>query len=365
MKYVGFVVDGMVPTIKRCLSLGNPLYLVRGCPSATAVAQMRLGWIAEEVNSKQIKIRYELYKPWRKYVAVVFLKSMNTDSTDLMRQLSEHGVKVVFDANVDYFTPPTGTYYYNGMAPSDMQRQAALAACELCDAVIADSVHIGEIAKQYLSQVAVITDNVRDLFVLPGTSWEPVSKDKLVLLWSGQAVKLFELLAIKDILLKFSDKIRLRLITNSLEALELWYPEYKSDFLSLLSQIEHEFIPFVDIEHLLSIYDKGGIFISPRFLDNSYNLGHTEWKITLALARGRVVLCSPQKSYQVVNDLAQGRGMRVCSNVQEWQDALSQCLNGAFDWKLEQQAAIDVVNKNYKTSVVAGRHLDFIREIIS
>jgi len=364
MYYIGFVVDGKVPTFYNCLKQRAPQALVYGWGGTTAISVMRFRWIAEYVNKTDCGVRYELYRPWRRYQAVVFLKSMCDDSIELMYRLQNAGVRTVFDVNVDYLSPSEGTFFYEGMAPSLSQRTAAITMIKGVDGVIGDSLHIRDVAKQYAQNVITIEDNVENRLIQTKSSWLPSGSEKLTLLWSGQAIKLFELLAIKNLLLAWKDRIHLKCITNSLSALENWYPGYKVEMEELLQQLSHEFIPFTSISSLMHHYDNGGIFISPRFLNNSYNLGHTEWKITLPMARGRMVLCSPQRSYERVHSLAKGRGIRVCGDEKAWHRAFSELFSASVDWHGEQTAAISVVRDHYSTESIALRHLDFVTQIV-
>ena len=367
LRYIGFIVDGFLPSISKCLRFDcTPRTLLSGWPSGSSVALMRFEWVARYVNQNQLHgFHYELYRPWRKYAGVIFLKSMGNKCEYLARKLKSRGVRTIFDTNVDYFTPASGTFYYEGMEPTIEQRQAAIGMAELCDAVIGDSQYLTEVASKYNSRAKWIPDNVQNDLITCENSWRPESETKLTLLWSGEASKLFELLLIRDILIQYSDDISLKLVTNSLDALDSWYPPYKTHFLDLLNQVQHEIIPYTSVEDLMDIYSAGGVCISPRFLNNTYNHGHTEWKITLAMARGSIALCSDMPSYVDVFERAGGVGIRICKNDEEWRRAFQEVLNSEFDWEQEQQAAMKVVSEYYSTEVVAQMHAYFLNEILS
>ncbi len=364
-QYVGFVVDGLLPGLRLCFGRRTFRPLFTGWSSGTTIDIMRYGWVAGYVNLRLgVIFRYELYRPWRRYRAVVFQKSMNGASLELAGRLKEKGGVIVCDANVDYFTPAEGTFYYDGMAPTGEQREQARSMARTCDAVIGDSRYITEQARAYNRRCIWISDNVRDYDILEGAGWRPEVRQKLPLLWSGEALKLFDLLRIEAVLRRWRDRVRLCLVTNSLEALGRIYEPWQGRLRRLLEELDCEIIPFQGIEHLLSVYDRGGVFVSPRFLDNTYNLGHTEWKITLAMARGRVVLCSPQPSYEDVAARSAGRGIRVCQSDDEWEAALIELIGPFFDWEGEQDAACRVVREHYATSVVAEAHVGFLGSLM-
>lgn len=364
-RIVGFVVDGRVPVMSECIRWRTVRPLFFGWSSGTAVDLMRFEWVAQWVNAKADEdVLYERYRPWQKYDLVVFLKSLNKKSLELFNTLISKGVKTLFDLNVDYLTIAEGTFYYPGMAPTAQQTKAARYIATNCDGIIADSQHLAGIAKNYNNQVACIPDNIRDDLIKNGSKWEYDSKKKLPLLWAGQHLKLVELLKIKDVLLQVSDKVKLFLVTNGKGAHPAWEKRWYNEFQALLACLDHEFIPFQSIERLMQFYDQGGVFISPRFLNNSYNLGHTEWKITLPMARGRVVLCSPQPSYVNVAAFSEKKGIRVCTNDTEWRQAFQEIWGGSFNWHHEQRGATNVVRNYYATGKIAKAHVRFLKAIM-
>jgi hypothetical protein len=286
---------------------------------------------------------------------------MSAESQQLAACLRARGTRVLFDVNVDYFTPAEGTFYYRGMAPTDEQTANARRMAELSDALIADSSHLAGICAKHHHRVRWIPDNVNLNQVPPYRPWK--MGPKLDLLWSGEAVKLFELLRIEGILRAFAARVRLVLVTNRLAALDRWFEPWKSRFESLLAAVEHVIVPFKSVAELLPVYAQGGVFISPRFLDNSYNWGHTEWKITLPMACGRVALGSPLPSYRDVAEHSSGQGLRLCETDDDWRVALDAALSGSIDFAAEEQAARTVVEKHYSTPVVADAHAKFVAEV--
>jgi hypothetical protein len=354
---VGFVIDGQLPRWQR------PWQLLRGCPSHSAVGEMRFGWIAQHLGAlAEQRVHYELYRPWQRYEAVVFLKSMSAESQQLARALRARGTRIIFDVNVDYFTPATGNFYYHGMAPTPQQTDDARRMAAVSDALIADSSHLATVSALHHPQVRWIPDNVEMRLAPAWQPWQP--RKKLDLLWSGEAVKLFELLNIEEVLRRLADHVRLVLVTNSLAALDRWLEPWKSRFESLLRAVEHEIIPFRSVEALLQFYGRsGGVFISPRFLDNSYNHGHTEWKIALPMSCGRVALGSPLPSYRDMAQRSNGAGLRICADDAEWSAALEEILTGKFDFAREEAAARQVVQQYYSTPVVAESHREYLTEV--
>jgi glycosyltransferase involved in cell wall biosynthesis len=328
------------------------------------VGLARYAWLAAHVNARpEFGLHHEVYQRWRRYDGLVFLKSMGPPSLALLRRGRERGVATVFDANVNYYER-SGVEYYQGMLPSAEQTAEAVAITAAADGVIADSEFVLTRCLRHNPNATWIPDSVAMELVPPVARWRRAGAP-LRLLWSGEAVKLFELLAVKDVLGRYARHVELVLVTNALSALERWHAGWRAEFEALLARVPHRIVPYRGIAHLFGVYAEGGVAISPRFLDNSYNLGHTEWKITLAMACGRVAVCSPVPSYARVAERAGGRGIRVCATAAEWEAALEALLGDGIDLDAEEAAARAVVERHYATAVVAAQHSAFLGGLLA
>jgi glycosyltransferase involved in cell wall biosynthesis len=230
-------------------------------------------------------------------------------------------------------------------------------------AVIADSEYIAERSREYNARTIWLSDNVPTNLLPEYKATSPGKR--LRLLWSGEAVKLFELLAAEEALIALRDKVELVLVTNDLNALGRLQPDIREKLDHLLSVLTVRLVKFQSVQQLFQVYSEGGVFISPRFLDSPYNHGHTEWKITLAMACGRVALCSPVPSYVMVAERSHHRGIRILNDSAAWSSALEEVLSKDFDWKNEEQAAFAVVDEYYSTHQLAVAHAGFVRDVVN
>ena len=327
------------------------------------VGLARYLWLARYVEKqKDSGVRYSVYRPWRRYDVVIFLKCMGARALGLLQTLEKRGVPCIFDINVNYFEPG-GKEYYSNMIPTEEQRNDVVAMTKSASAVIADSEFIAERGSEYNKRTLWVTDNV-PMHLLPEFRATRPGK-RLRLLWSGESVKLFELLAAEKALLAVKDRVELVLVTNDLSGLDRLVPDIRKRLDHLLSVLTVRVIRFHSIQQLFQVYSEGGVFISPRFLDSPYNMGHTEWKITLAMACGRVALCSPVPSYVRVSDRAGGRGIRILQDQDAWEKALDEVLSKNFDWEKEEKAAHSVVDRFYSTREVASAHAAFVRDVVN
>ena len=360
---IRFVIDGRFPSLQGAFAREcGFLHLFGGFPSNSPVGFMRFGWIADEVIRKEKDLHYELFRPFRRYDAVVFLKSMGKECNTLAQSLKKQGVKIVFDANVDYLTPAEGTFYYEGMAPTETQRRDMLDMLDVADAVIADSELIAMHCRTIHPQVHWIPDNVKMDLVPPPRGI--VNRGRLTVLWSGTSCKVFELLLIAPVLLAHAEHLRLVLVTDEWSGVERCFEPYRQQVKDLLDGLEHEIIPFRSIEQLLSVYAGGNLFVAPRFLDNTYNLGHTEWKITLPMACSRFVLASPQPSYLTVFARSNGKGLRICENHDDWSREMDAVLGNIINLEEEGRYGRRTVETYYSTEGIAREHAVLMRQML-
>lgn len=357
MYRVGFIADSQLP--KTTLEISSVLTFLRGRSSPTAAGFMRCGWVSESISTQFNDFTYEWYRPWRRYEVVVFAKSFSGECIELALKLKAKDVKIIFDINVDYFTKPYGSFYYQGMEPSPSQVTNARKMVLIADGVIAASEHIAESCGSE-TQLAWIPDNI-DGNLLPKNPAKNVTVNgKIRFLWSGMPQKMVDLLLIEDLLLKNSSRFELVLVTRRLDLLERCFEPYKSRLKNLLEQLQPKVIDFESIHQLLGVYSEGGVFLSPRFMENSYNLGHSEWKITLPMSVGLPVICSPLRSYSTVARRAEG-GICICNNITDWERNLGKLFQGELFNNYDHRSAVNLVNKYYLTSIVSKQHYSFVK----
>ena len=360
---VGFIINSRVPQL-AALRRGMPAWsLVTGWDDAASpMSFMRFRWIARELTRRQ-RGRFEIYKPLARYDAVMFVKSMGVDCLALAEHLRAGGSGVGFDANVDYYTdrPATAAGALGSMVAG--QKADAIAMTRFADGVAASSRHLATICSEFSRRPAVwIPDNVSDeLIPHPFTPWAPGRP--LNLWWSGMAAKAADFLAIAPVLRKFGSRVKLQLVTQKQGFSERLPLGVRDAVLALLAEIPHEIHEFRSIGDLLQRYAQGGLIVSPRFLDTPYNLGHSEWKITLGMAAGLPALCSPVPSYEDVRERCVGDGIRVVQSNAGWEESIESVFSGQWEIAAAAEAARSVVRGHYATSVVADRVDRFLESL--
>ncbi|HEY8903882.1 MAG TPA: hypothetical protein VIM48_09245 [Chthoniobacterales bacterium] len=357
---VGFIINSRVPELASLRKGMRPHAFLTGWDDAESpMSFMRFRWIAEALAGD---CQYELYRPFRSYDAVVFLKSMGPHCVALAERLRQKGTKVLFEANVDYYTPFEGEARFDAMVPTPAQRADAIAITTLADSVIASSRHLAGVCAAFNSRATWVPDNVNLKLRPTAVQREPFRAGRLQIWWSGMAAKLFEFLAVEQALTAFADRIELQLVTDDIDrAKSRWPTHVRARVEGLLGRIPHAIHRFRGIPDLLKLYSGGGVIVSPRFLDVPYNLSHTEWKITLGMACDLPAIASPVPSYLDAAQHSTADALTICHSDEDWQHALDRCLSDGGNLREAGRNAFETVRTHYETGVVARQHSAWVR----
>ena len=349
-KRIGWVITNQLDTMR---------FLPRIDTSLGGVALSRFHWIASRTNNNSRNgLHYELYRPWKRYDGLIFLKAMGKRALALAQRYMDKGKPIIFDANVNYYTV-SGAEHYQGMMPTAVQQSDAIEITEIASAIIADSEYIADKCKAHNDQVAWIPDNVE-------MEWVPMLEDRMTpsrlrLAWSGAAIKLFELLVIEEPLRRLAGRVDLVLVTGDLSVMKYWKGGYAQRIERLLGDLDAKIMPYHDVRSLFHVYLQSDVVLSPRFLDNTYNLGHTEWKITLGMACGCQVLASPVPSYCKVSECSLDREIVLCETENDWNNAFEILLSEGVK-KEVRTLSRSLVEEHYSSRVVTQLHSAFCRQ---
>jgi glycosyltransferase involved in cell wall biosynthesis len=315
----------------------------RGLPAPVA---MRVANVARWIDAND-DWRNELYRPDRRYDVVVFVKAMSGRHVEEAERAQARGARIVFDANVNYYEV-WGEYDLADTRPTDEQRRQASSMTELADWVVADSSYLLGVVRKITERASWIPDNVDVTLFRPPRRRRP--RDRPVgLVWSGMSRKAKPLLLLRDAFASLSEA-ELVVVSN----------EEPSELADLREVIPVRFIPF-DLRRYAAVLRDCDVILSPKRLVNGYELGHTEWKITLGMAVGLPAVASPQQSY--VEAIEHRGGGIVASSPDEWAEALARL---AADLELRAdlgRRAVETVLERYATPVVAREYRDLLNSL--
>ena len=305
----------------------------------TSVA-MRIANVARWLN-RNTRLANELYRPDRRYDVVVFVKAMGAREQAEAERARARGARIVFDANVNYYDV-WGEYDLPGTRPTEEQQRDAEAMTRGADAVVADSSYLLGIVRRYNERAEWIPDNVDTSVFRPRGAHDG---RRLRLVWSGRSHKAKPLELLAEPLAAVGDA-ELVVVSDAPP------PE-----LGALPAATFE--PF-SLRGYARTLRRCDAIVSPKRLVNGYELGHSEWKITLGMAAGLPAVASPQQSYVEAIE-AHGGGI-VADSPEDWRAAFERLLDPAERAELGARAR-RTVEERYSTPVVARRYSDFLLEV--
>jgi len=311
---------------------------------------MRYRNLIREMRAFDPELEHELYRSGVRYDLIVVLKCITDEVRTACEVERARGVRMVFDANVNYYSV-WGDFPVPGTCPTQRQQENAIALTSIAAGVVADSSFIAEECRRYNARVVHIPDNVNlEIFPHPRRHDQ---REKITLVWSGISQKAFHLSLIEPVLHRCADQMRLWLVSNNDK-----YPECVQRISSFLEMRHFDFT----LEHYAKLLTQSDIIISPKVLNNSYELGHSEYKITLGMAAGLPAVASPQRSY--VEAVGHHGGGFICADEMQWQEALERL---AADADMRDRLGVEArktVEERYSSTVVARQYRDFLREVL-
>ena len=101
---------------------------------------------------------------------------------------------------------------------------------------------------------------------------------------------------------------------------------------------------------------EGDIFIAPRNLNDSYNLGHSFTKIGYPMSVGIPIVASKIPSYEKSPAL-------LCENKEEWKNRLEELLSNFELRKKIGNLGIEFCKSNYSSKSIKRQYIDFFEEV--
>jgi len=243
-------------------------------------------------------------QPWASMDIAVFLRVQGSWAQRLQRFLRRRGVKTVFSVVVNYYERE-GNIARIRHSVHDDQIWNCIAMSNGADAVVTASHFLMERAKRHNQNVVYIPDTVTHKHFRFTKLPSDFERSTLMLIWAGHSVKAHFI----DDVYKIAQDLPIRLTIIA---------DRPPDLAAPFSFVEWRYETFP------SKILEGDICISPRVLDNSYDRGHSNFKIMVFLVQGVPALVSPQDSYtEVIQD---GYNGFVCRSPSDWREHLKELI---------------------------------------
>jgi len=270
----------------------------------------------------------------------IFLRRYDSKSLELLKNQKDKKAKVILDLCVNYFDV-TGLFP-GGYGSTEKVSNQIKKLVEQTDLVICASDYIRKKASENHSYTEYIPDSINYEYFRCKKVKRDFEKSKLSAIWSGQSVKSDE---IAELYLTLKERsIPLTIISN--KNINLPGP--------------YKYIPWSYYTFPKNIV-KGDFCISPRSTDNTYDLGHSHFKIGVFMAQGVPALAAPLPSYKEV--IGKTGGGRICASDREWEIELDEVLeNRKRLWEWSQAAHEGM--KEYSTESVTRKYVEVFQKLL-
>jgi len=270
----------------------------------------------------------------------ILIRWQDESAFDLVNRLRDKKVKTVLDLCVNYFDEAGPFPGGHGVTP--IQVKAVKKTARVVDRITCGSEYIRTKAKLFDSKALYLPESIDYKHFRFQKNKQDFDKPILMAIWSGQPEKSVEVAMLQH-------KLKTRQIPLTIIS------EKKP-----IMPHNYNYIPWSYYSFPKSILS-GDFCISPRRADNTYDLGHSHFKIGAFMSQGVPALAAPLPSYKELI-MATGAG-RICESDVEWEIALNEILENRkrlWEWS---QAAYEGM-KEYSTESVAGKYAKFFQELL-
>lgn len=288
----------------------------------------------------EIGIKSQVNSPNNKADIAVFVRWQDEQALGIIKKQRQLGAKIIFDLCVNYFDV-TGLFVGGYGTLPEHQSQALKMANE-ADILTCASSFITARAEANGFKALYLPDSIDLRHFSLSKKYSDYETAKLNAIWSGTSVKAHENIEIISVLKQLN--IPFTAVTDNPDNI----PHYA------------KYVPWTYETFPTSIIG-GSLCVAPRRMDNTYDLGHSIYKIGVFMAEGVPVLASPIPSYEEL--LSSGEGGLLCEKLEDWQRALEMILkkpNYLKNWSLQAKQRI----QKYSSFNVAQSYRKLFEELL-
>ncbi len=278
---------------------------------------------------KNSGIKTDLYRPFEKYDIVIFQKSFSESHYKLAKKLSNAGIKIILDINVNYFVKAGETTQVTEKQIEDLHRFLGLT-----NTIFVSSHYLQSVAERYHSDVHYIPEHISTI----GSHLPKKLSNPVKLLYCGYAVKANSVFLIEDVLSDLSKEYDIEVVFVCEKNPSLKLP------------IKTSFIKYKH-KNLVSILRQGDIKVAPRGIGNSYDLGHSFTKIGYPMSVGLPVVASPVPSYE-------GSPALLSTSEGEWMNNIKSLIENPEEYRNLSRKGIAFVKENFSLKKIGQMYLE-------
>ena len=224
----------------------------------------------------------------------LFFRVVNDKTIDIAHNLKKRGKKIVYLLDVNYLERIGDSLWLNQVNDEHIKNSHIF--CELSNLVLCSSPYLFDVVQKHGYLAAYWPPGIDNRHFI---TKKGINLSEPVLVWSGHALKA-ELVSE---------------LTTALNAKILIIAEKKPEIYSSFQfkKWKYKKVP----SYLL----KGDVGIAPRSIDDSYNKGHSFFKILIYLAAGLPVLAAPLSSYCDI--IVNGKNGFICKDFDDYKKNFS------------------------------------------
>lgn len=275
-------------------------------------------------------IHGELYKPFKKYKAVIFTKTSTDKSVHMAQKLHAKGVKIYYESHCEYLTDT------NRM---NKEKENILKTLEVADIMGTSSEVQQRMFGEFHNHVLMIQESVHGDFFRKGKVHE--SKKKITLVYCGYSSKASDTLSISKVIQRLQMEFGVEMLYICEKD-----PEIK--------EFPYRYL-YYDQRKIPELLMEGDIMIAPRPMEGIENRAHSFTKAAYPLAVGLPTVASPMPSYR-------NTPVILCSTETEWYRELSELIRNTEKRKRLGDVGRAYVREHYSIETIGKRYLDILEE---
>lgn len=322
---VGFVIPGRIVPYKR------------------SMASTRLRVYDPILYSYNNSNKYllEFYNPLWDYDILVFQKIFDEKALEIAKRAKARGTKIILDLNVNFFDE------VSQIIGNDQRRQVK-DFINFADYVITTSPHLKEKFAAYFpgDKIRIIEENIINYGVRKEIRESDISHTGVNLTYVGYSPKVKDLLLIKKALKKLSKKLPVTIYAFSEKDVDL---DFEDPNIKFVCKRYNQFTIFDDL-------CVGDIYIAPRDLNETYNLGHSFNKIGQPMSIGLPVIASPVPSYQ------KSPAILLETMGDEWREEILRLMKDREYYKAVSEQGVKFCDENYSSRVIMDKYLELFQK---
>lgn len=281
----------------------------------------------------------ELYRPWKQYAAVIFLKR-DARALAKAKKLKVGGTKIILDVNAHIFDQSLyGKGFFKNFDQNYFDTVSEFA--RLADTITVTSPYLLEQIGSLFGpeKVVLLPENIRT----ENRCQEKAGgdSDTLRFVYIGYASKASQITLLTEQFQQLSKKYTLHYTLICESDPKLSIPGIAFTYIPFKNKTLHQNLFF------------GDIFLSPRDTSDTYNLGHSFTKIGLPMSMGIPVIASPLPSYE--NSAA----VLIESLDDSWTQAIIRLATDRAFYQQKSDEGIRFCRDNFSPEITYKKYTDF------